>query len=94
MQPTGRSSTFASRRAKSCRSNCNARWSRGWSDAYRRGACAWRTGDYYLAHSARGDMCRRLGRTAEARPSYEKALALTAQEPERKFLRERLRQLK
>jgi RNA polymerase sigma-70 factor (ECF subfamily) len=35
--------------------------------------------DYYLAHSARADMCRRLGRTAEARSSYEKALALTWQ---------------
>jgi RNA polymerase sigma-70 factor (ECF subfamily) len=49
--------------------------------------------DYYLAHSARADMCRRLGRIAEARSSYEKALALTQQEPERKFLQERLRQL-
>jgi RNA polymerase sigma-70 factor, ECF subfamily len=48
---------------------------------------------YYLAHSARADMCRRIGRTAEARSSYEKALALTQQEPERKFLEERLRQL-
>ena len=43
--------------------------------------------NYYLAHSARADMCRRLGRTAEARSSYEKALALTQQEPERQFLR-------
>ena len=50
--------------------------------------------NYYLAHSARADMCRRLGRTAEARSSYEKALALTQQEPERKFLQERIRQLK
>ncbi len=50
--------------------------------------------NYHLAHSARADMCRRLGRTAEARSSYEKALALTQQEPERKFLQERLRQLK
>src|SRR6266849_3093875 len=50
--------------------------------------------DYYLAHSARADMCRRLGRTAEARVSYEKALALTQQEPERQFLQERIRQLK
>jgi len=49
--------------------------------------------NYYLAHSARADMCRRLGRTAEARSSYERALALTQQEPERKFLEERLRQL-
>ena len=49
--------------------------------------------NYYLAHSARADMCRRLGRTAEARASYEKALALTQQEPERQFLQERIRQL-
>jgi len=50
--------------------------------------------NYYLAHSARADLCRRLGRTAEARSSYEKALALTQQEPERQFLEERIRQLK
>jgi RNA polymerase sigma-70 factor (ECF subfamily) len=50
--------------------------------------------NYYLAHSARADMYRRLGRTAEARSSYEKALALTQQEPERQFLLERIRQLK
>jgi RNA polymerase sigma-70 factor (ECF subfamily) len=50
--------------------------------------------NYYLAHSARADMYRRLGRTSEARTSYEKALALTQQEPERQFLRERIRQLK
>jgi RNA polymerase sigma-70 factor (ECF subfamily) len=50
--------------------------------------------NYYLAHSARADMYRRLGRTAEARSSYEKALALTQQEPERQFLQARIRQLK
>jgi RNA polymerase sigma-70 factor, ECF subfamily len=50
--------------------------------------------DYYLAHSARADMYRRLGRTEEARSSYEKALALTQQEPERQFLQKRIRQLK
>ncbi len=50
--------------------------------------------NYYLAHSARADMYRRLGRTAEARSSYEKALALTQQEPERQFLQDRIRQLK
>jgi len=50
--------------------------------------------NYYLAHSAHADMYRRLGRTAEARASYEKALALTQQEPERQFLQERIRQLK
>ena len=50
--------------------------------------------NYYLAHAARADMYRRLGRNAEARASYEKALALTLQEPERQFLQERIRQLK
>src|ERR1700756_473792 len=50
--------------------------------------------NYYLAHSARADMYRRLGRRAEARASYERALALTQQEPERAFLQERIRQLK
>ncbi len=49
--------------------------------------------NYYLAHSARAEMYRRLGRTLEARSSYEKALALTQQEPERQFLQERIRQL-
>lgn len=50
--------------------------------------------NYHLAHSARADLYRRLGRTAEARSSYEKALALTQQEPERQFLQARIRQLK
>jgi RNA polymerase sigma-70 factor (ECF subfamily) len=50
--------------------------------------------NYYLAHSARAEMYRRLGRTAEARASYEKALALTQQGPEQQFLQERIRQLK
>ena len=50
--------------------------------------------NYYLAHSARADMYRRLGKSAEARSAYEKALALTQQEPERQFLQERIRQLK
>ena len=50
--------------------------------------------NYYLAHSARADMYRRLGRIAEARASYERALALTQQQPERQFLQERIRQLK
>jgi RNA polymerase sigma-70 factor (ECF subfamily) len=49
--------------------------------------------NYYLARSARADMYGRLGRTAEVRSSYEKALALTQQEPERHFLQERIRQL-
>jgi len=50
--------------------------------------------NYYLAHSARAELYRRLGKTAEARASYEKALGLTRQEPERQFLQERIRQLK
>jgi RNA polymerase sigma-70 factor (ECF subfamily) len=48
---------------------------------------------YHLAHSARADLCRRLGRTAAARASYERALALTRQEPERRFLERRLAEL-
>jgi RNA polymerase sigma-70 factor (ECF subfamily) len=46
--------------------------------------------NYHLAHSARADLCRRLGRTADARTSYEQALNLTQQEPERRFIRRRL----
>lgn len=46
--------------------------------------------DYHLAHSARADLCRRLGRAAEARASYERALHLTRQQPERRFLEQRL----
>ena len=49
--------------------------------------------DYHLAHSARADLCRRLGRTAEAREAYERALGLARQEPERRFLERRLREL-
>ena len=49
--------------------------------------------DYQFAHSARADLCRRLGRTADARASYERALSLTRQEPERRFLERRLREL-
>jgi RNA polymerase sigma-70 factor (ECF subfamily) len=49
--------------------------------------------DYYLAHSARADLCRRLGRTAEARASYEKALSLARPEPARRFLARRLNEL-
>ena len=49
--------------------------------------------DYYLAHSARADMCRRLGRVDDAHASYERALALTAQGPERRFLEGRLQEM-
>ena len=48
---------------------------------------------YHLAHAARADLCRRLGKTAEARSAYEKALALTQQEPEQRFLQNRLQEL-
>src|SRR5215472_5193366 len=49
---------------------------------------------YHLAHAARADLCRRLGLIPEARASYEKALALARQEPERRFLARRLEELK
>jgi len=49
--------------------------------------------DYRLAHAARADLCRRLGQTGDARASYERALALTRQEPERRFLERRLAEL-
>ena len=49
--------------------------------------------DYHLAHSARADLCRRLGRRADACASYVRALALVRQEPERRFLEKRLREL-
>ena len=51
-------------------------------------------GNYHLAHAARADLYRRLGQTAEARASYERALSLTQQEPERRFLKRRLEELK
>ncbi|MEX2273131.1 MAG: RNA polymerase sigma factor [Vicinamibacterales bacterium] len=50
-------------------------------------------GDYRLAHAARADLCRRLGRTTEAAGSYEKALTLTRSGPERRFLERRLAEL-
>ncbi len=49
--------------------------------------------DYRLAHAARADMCRRLGRTQQARDAYTRALALTRGEPERRFLERRLAEL-
>jgi RNA polymerase sigma-70 factor (ECF subfamily) len=48
---------------------------------------------YPLAHSARADFCRRLGRKDEARAAYRRALALSGQEPERRFLERRLAEL-
>ena len=50
--------------------------------------------NYHLAHSVRAELCRRLGKVAEARTAYERALALTRQAPERRFLEGRLRELK
>ncbi len=49
--------------------------------------------DYHLAHSARAELCRRLGRSGDARASFERALSLTAQEPVRRFIECRLREL-
>jgi RNA polymerase sigma-70 factor (ECF subfamily) len=49
--------------------------------------------NYHLAHAARADLCRRLGKSSEARASYERALVLTKQEPERRFLEKRLAEL-
>ncbi|MBA3311734.1 MAG: RNA polymerase sigma factor [Planctomycetaceae bacterium] len=54
-----------------------------------RGALA----DYHLAHAAKADLCRRMERVADARDSYLRALALAKQEPERRFLERRLREL-
>jgi RNA polymerase sigma-70 factor, ECF subfamily len=48
---------------------------------------------YHLAHAARADLCRRLGRTADAVSSYQRALSLATQEPERRFLQRRLAEL-
>jgi len=49
--------------------------------------------EYHLAHAARAELCRRLGKTEDARASYEKALTLTQQEPERRFLERKMREL-
>ena len=49
--------------------------------------------EYRLLHAARADLCRRLGRRDEAKQAYERALALTRQEPERRFLEQRIREL-
>jgi predicted RNA polymerase sigma factor len=49
--------------------------------------------EYQPAHAARADLCRRVGRTADARAAYERALELTQQEPERRFLQARLHEL-
>ena len=50
--------------------------------------------NYHLAHAARADLCRRLGQTAAARVSYQRALSLTQQAPEKRFIERRLEELK
>jgi RNA polymerase sigma-70 factor, ECF subfamily len=50
--------------------------------------------DYHLAHAARGDLCRRVGRVEDAISSYERALELATQEPERRFIAGRLNELR
>jgi predicted RNA polymerase sigma factor len=50
--------------------------------------------DYYLAHTARANLYRRLGKMAEARVSYQRALNFARQEPARRFLERRLREIK
>ena len=50
--------------------------------------------DYRPAHAARGELCRRLGRTDDARASYQRALTLSRQEPERRFFARRLAELR
>jgi RNA polymerase sigma-70 factor, ECF subfamily len=50
-------------------------------------------GDYHLAHAAKADMCRRLGKAAEAKAAYQTALSLAKQQPERRFLEKRIREL-
>jgi len=50
--------------------------------------------DYALAHSARAELCRRVGKIGDARASYERALDLTRQEPQRRFLERRLSELR
>jgi RNA polymerase sigma-70 factor (ECF subfamily) len=50
--------------------------------------------DYHLAHTARADLCRRLGRTADAIAAYQRALKLTTQAPERRFIERRLAELR
>ena len=89
-----RAAALAGRCAESGRRGGHARRSpgRAWNSSTR----SWPAGelaDYHLAHAARADLCRRLGRTADARESYQKALALARQEPERRFLERRLREL-
>ena len=94
LQPIGTNSAFASCTAKSCRGHCNARWSRGRSDAYRRGVGTWRIGKLLPGAFSPCRYVPQARQDSRGSVSYEKALALTQQEPERQFLQERIRQLK
>ncbi len=49
--------------------------------------------DYHLAHAARAELCRRSGKMSDAKNSYERALSLARQEPERRFLTRRLSEI-
>jgi RNA polymerase sigma-70 factor (ECF subfamily) len=49
--------------------------------------------NYHLAYAARGELCRRLGKTAEARTAYQQALTLAEQEPQRRFLERQIANL-
>jgi RNA polymerase sigma-70 factor (ECF subfamily) len=49
--------------------------------------------EYRFAHAARAELCRRLGRTSDARASFERALTLTQQEPERRLIERRLKEI-
>jgi RNA polymerase sigma-70 factor (ECF subfamily) len=49
--------------------------------------------EYHLAHAARAELCRRLGRSGDAKSAYERAIQLAQQEPERRFLERRLRNI-
>lgn len=49
--------------------------------------------DYYLAYSTKGELCRRLGRLDEAKAAYDRALSLTHLQPEKRFLKEKIKQL-
>ena len=80
-------------RAESGRGRGDARWSGGGLELIDAILARGELADYHLAHAARADLCRRLGRTAEARAAYQQALALARQEPERRFLERRLAEL-
>ena len=93
VRPAGAGRAIAGDRAEPRGGGGNARRSVCGACADRRHPGRGELSDYHLAHAARADLCRRLGRTADARASYERALSLTEQEPERRFLERRLAEL-